>query len=166
MVDFFESGESKTFAQKLWIHYSSQCASCRRVETSDHCFLNNTRVKLVWAYFTPLLPALLSSPFSINCTFVCFYQFPPLCRKNQRILLYTLSQTILYGIWVFRNKATFHTGKEMSKAIIKYITSDVKKPVLIDKHRFSAAKFRSLWTHSALCDFRANDYLVFLFHND
>ena len=53
------------------------------------------------------------------------------------------------------DKATFHTGKERSKAIIKYITSDVKKRVLIDK-------FRSLWTNPALCDFRANDYLVFL----
>ena len=75
-------------------------------------------------------------------------------------------KTILCDIWVFRNKATFHTGKERSKAIIKYITSDLKKRVLIGINRFSPAKFRSLWTHPALCDFRANDYLVFLFHND
>ena len=31
---------------------SSQCASCLREETIDHCFLNNTRVKPVWAFFT------------------------------------------------------------------------------------------------------------------
>lgn len=78
---------------------SCQCASCQRVETIDHCFLNCTRGKPVWAYFTPLLSALLSSPLSINCAFIFFYQFPPLCRKNQRILLYTLSRQffMVYG---------------------------------------------------------------------
>ena len=86
-------------------------------------------------------------------------------KESTYFTLYII-KTILYGIWVVRNKATFHTGKERSKAIIKYITSDVKKRVLIDKHRFSPAKFRSLWTHPALCDFRANYYLVFLFDYD
>ena len=78
---------------------SSQCASCPRVETIDHCFLNNTRVKPAWVYFTILLSPLLSSPFSVNCAFIFFYQFPPLCRKNQRILLYTLSRQffMVYG---------------------------------------------------------------------
>ena len=124
-----------------------------------HCFLSNTRFKPVWAHFTPLLSALLSFPFSINCVFIFFYQFPRLCRKNQRILpLYNI-KIIFYDIWVFRIKATFHTRKERSMAIIKYITSDVKKRILIGKHRFSPAKFRSLWTHPALCYFRANAYL-------
>ena len=78
---------------------SFQCASCRRVETNYHCFLNCTRVKPVWAYFAPLLFALLSSPFSNNCAFIFFYLFPPLCRKNQRILVYTLSRQLfmVYG---------------------------------------------------------------------
>ena len=74
---------------------SSQCASCRRVETIDHCFLNCTRVKPVWVYFLPLLTALLSSPFSVNCAFFFFYQLPPLCRKNQRILLYIIKTILL-----------------------------------------------------------------------
>ena len=75
-------------------------------------------------------------------------------KESTYFTLYII-KTILYGIWVFRNKGTFHTGKERSKAIIKYTTSNVKERVLIDK-------FRSLWTNPALCDFRANDYLVFL----
>ena len=86
-------------------------------------------------------------------------------NESMYFTLYII-KTIVYGMWVVKNTATFHIGKERSKAIIKYITSDVKKRVLIDKHRFSPAKFRSLWTHPALCDFRVNDYLVFLFDND
>ena len=134
---------------------SFQCASCRRVETIDHCFLNCTRVKPVWAYFTPLLCAVFSSPFSINCAFFFFLSVSSFMSKESTYFTLYIIKTILYGIWVFRNKGTFHTGKERSKAIIKYITSDVKKRVLIDK-------FRSLWTNPALRDFRANDYLVFL----
>ena len=86
-------------------------------------------------------------------------------KESTYFSLYII-KTIVYGIWVVRNKATFHIGKERSKAITKYITSVVKKRVMYDKHRFSPAKSRSLWTHPALCDFRANDYLVFLFDND
>ena len=84
-------------------------------------------------------------------------------KESTYFSLYII-KTNVYAIRVVRNKATFHTGKERSKA--KYISSVEKKRVLYDKHRFSPAKFRSLWTHPALCDFRANDYLVFLFDND
>ena len=66
-------------------------------------------------------------------------------KESTYFSLYII-KTIVYGIWVVRNKATFHTGKERSKAITKYTTSVVKKSVLYDKHRFSPAKFRSLWT--------------------
>ena len=144
---------------------SAQCASCRRVETIDHCFLNCKRVKPVWAYFLPLLSALLPLPFSANCAFVFFYQFSAPGKKNQRLLLYII-KTILYGIWVFRNKATFRNGKHPSKAIIKHIFADIRKRILTDKHRFSPTMFRSLWTHPALCDSRADDNLVFLFRSD
>ena len=106
----------------------------------------------------------------IICTFVIsFFQITALSYFSISFLLYVerinvfyfihYQDNIVYGISVVRNKVTFHTGKERSKAIIKYITSDVKKRVLIDK-------FRSLWTNPALCDFRANDYLVFLINKD
>ena len=50
-------------------------------------------------------------------------------KESTYFSLYII-KTIVYGIWVVRNKATFHTGKERSKAITKYITSVVKKRVL------------------------------------
>ena len=46
---------------------SSPCASCSRDETLDHCFLHCARVKHVWAFFLPLLCALLSLPFKPTC---------------------------------------------------------------------------------------------------
>lgn len=141
---------------------SAVCASCPRLETIDHCFLNCPRAKSVWTYFTPLLSALLQAPFVPNCVTVFFYQFPRPQHRNFRILLF-LIKSILYGIWKFRNKATFHNGKENSKAIIRYIRQDIKRRIFLDKHRLSPTVFRDLWSHPALCSFRENDNLVFLF---
>ena len=141
---------------------SLRCALCSRIETIDHCFLNCPRAKSVWLHFTPLLSALLSCPFVPNCASVFFYQFPCYQSKNLRLLLFVI-KTILYGIWKFRNKATFYNGKENSKAIIRYINQDIKKRILVDKHRLSPSVFRDLWSHPALCSFRDNDNLVFNF---
>ena len=140
---------------------SARCASCPRMKTLDHCFINCQRVKPVWAHFVPLLSALLNSPFIPNCSSIFFFQFQ--CpSKNFRILLF-LIKTILYGIWKFRNKATFHNGKEDSKALIRYIKLNIKNRILIDKHRLSPLVFRDLWSHPAICSFREHDNLVFQF---
>ena len=61
---------------------SSRCASCPRIETIDHCFLNCRRAKSVWLHFIPLLSALLSAPFVPNCVTVFFYQFSCPHSKN------------------------------------------------------------------------------------
>ena len=98
---------------------SPRCALCARLETIDHCFLACLRVKLVWSRFVPMLSALLSAPFVPNCPFVFFYQFPVPERKCLRLLLYII-KSILCGIWKFRNKATFHKGREDSRAIAKF----------------------------------------------
>ena len=141
---------------------SSQCASCSRIETIDHCFLNCQRAKSVWIHFTPLLSALLSVPFVPNCATVFFYEFQCPQPKNFRIVLF-LIKTILFAIWKFRNKATFHNGKENAKAIIRYIKQDIRNRILLDQHRLSPNVFRDLWSHPALCFFREHDNLVFNF---
>ena len=141
---------------------SARCASCPRTETIDHCFLNCRRVRPVWLFFLPLLSSLLGSPFSPNCTFVFLYQFSSTQPKNSRLLLFFI-KSILYGIWKFRNKATFHNGKEDSRAIIRYIKQDVKRRILLDKHRFSPNVFRDLWVHPAICSLREHDNLLFSF---
>ena len=141
---------------------SSRCASCPRAETTDHCFLNCRRVRPVWLFFLPLLSSLLGFTFVPNCAFVFLYQFPFTRQKNSRLLLFFI-KSILYGIWKFRNKATFHNGKEDSRAIIRYIRQDAKKRILLDKHRFSPNVFRDLWVHPAICSLREHDNLVFAF---
>lgn len=141
---------------------SPKCASCVRNETIDHCFLHCARVKRVWAFFLPLLSALLNSPFKPTCASVFLYQFSSPGEKNLRILLFLL-KSILYGVWKFRNKATFHNGRENSRAIIKYIVVDIKRRINVDRHRFSPTRFRSLWVHPAICNFRDHDNLVFFF---
>ena len=140
---------------------SARCASCPRMETIDHCFINCRRVKPVWAHFVPLLSALLNSPFVPNCSSIFFFQFQCTSR-HFRILLF-LIKTILYGIWKFRNKATFRNGKEDSRALIRYIKSNIKNRILIDKHRLSPLTFRDLWSHPSICSLREHDNLVFRF---
>jgi len=132
---------------------SSRCASCSREKTIDHCFLNCSRIKPVWSRF-------LTVTFKLNSAFAFLYQFPVSPQCNFRLLLFVI-KTILCGIWNFRNKATFHNGKEDSSAISRYLCQDIKRRILIDKHRLSLHRFRSLWTHPALCHFRDNDNLVF-----
>ena len=133
-----------------------------RTETIDHCFLNSQRVKPVWLFFVPILSTLLGTPFFPNTSMVFFYQFGCPRQKNFRILLF-LIKTILYGIWEFRNKATFHIGKENSRAITRYIIQDIKKQIRLDKHRLNPNTFRDLWEHPAICSFREHDNLLFFF---
>ena len=116
----------------------------------------------MWSYFAPLLSALLLGPFVPSCASVFLYQFRSPQHRNLRILLF-LIKTILYGIWKFRNTASFYNGREDSNAIIRYIRHDIKRRILLDKHRLSPTVFRDLWSDPALCSFRENDYLVFLF---
>ena len=141
---------------------SSRCASCPRVETIDHCFLNCHCAKNVWRFFLPLLSSLLGHPFFPNCAFVFFYQFQVPQQKKMSLLLFFI-ETILYAIWKFRNKAAFHHGKEDSRAIIRYIRFNIKNRILIDKHRLSPTTFRDLWTHPSICSLREHDNLVFHF---
>ncbi len=145
---------------------SDTCASCPRRETIDHCFLNCARVKLVWAFFIPLLSALLTPPatFVPNCVSVFFFRFPPCVSRNRAIIIY-LIKSILYGIWKFRNKATFHNGTESDRAIVRYITQDVTSRIKLDHFRLSAARFSSFWVHPALCLVVSHDKLVFPFIN-
>ena len=140
---------------------SARCASCPRAETIDHCFLNCRRVKPVWSYFSPLLSAILNTPFLPNCSSVFFFQLQ--CPHRQLRILLFLIKTILYGIWRFRNKATFHNGKEDSRALIRYIKLNIKNRTLIDKHRLSPNTFRDLWSHPAICSLREHDNLLFHF---
>ena len=61
---------------------SSRCASCPRVETIDHCFLNCRRVRPVWLFFLPLLTSLLGSPFTRIALLSSCINFLPLRERT------------------------------------------------------------------------------------
>ena len=136
---------------KTWGYIASdKCAYCNRKETIDHCFLNCPRAKEVWSVFGPTLSALLMTPFVANVNTVFFYlraSTGPM--SNHRALF--LIKTILYGIWIFRNKATFHNGTETPRAIVRYIRQDITTRLKIDFRRYSQDRFDKLWCHSPLC---------------
>ena len=135
---------------KIWGYIDSdRCAWCSRKETIDHCFLNCARAKAVWSHFSPVLSSLLGVAFLPNCLFVFFFQWPRVGAKNARLARF-LIKTILYGIWKFRNKATFCNGQEDSQAIIRYIKIDVRKRISLDHFRLPISDFASAW-ESPLC---------------
>ena len=117
-------------------------------------------------FFVPLLTALLTPPSSFvpNCVSVFFFRFPPCVSKNRAIVIY-LIKSILYGIWKFRNKATFHNSTESDRAIVRYIIQDVTNRIKLDHFRLPAARFSSLWVHPALCLVVSHDKLTFPFIN-
>lgn len=141
---------------------NDKCATCPRKETVDHCFLNCARVNLVWLFYVPLLSALLypSSHFVANCKTVFFFQFPCIPDENKVISTF-LIKTILYGIWKFRNKATFHNDKENARTIIKYINQDIRNRIKIEFMVLSRDKFNRVWVHPSLCAVARDDKLIF-----
>ena len=129
---------------------SAICASCSRRETIDHCFLNCLRVKRVWARFAPILSVLLGGQFVSSLLTVFLFCWPSVSSKRARLACH-LVKSILYGIWAFRNKATFYNGRENHRAIIRYVSSDLKQRVSLDFSRFSDSRFSSLWLLDGFC---------------
>ena len=129
---------------------SSQCASCPRRETIDHCFLNCGRVKRVWSHFAPALSLVLGSQFAISLLTVFFFRWSSVSSKKARIARH-LVKSILYGIWIFRNRATFQNRREDHRAIICYVRNDLKQRVFLDSKRLSQSRFRDLWLLDGFC---------------
>ena len=129
---------------------SAICASCTRRETIDHCFLNCSRVKRVWQRFVPCLSSLLGVQFVCNVPFVFFFRWPVVNSKLARIAHY-LVKSILYGVWFFRNKATFYNGHEDSKAIIRFILDDIRRRIRLDHFRLPDNRFSDFWAADNFC---------------
>lgn len=113
---------------------SDRCAYCDRKETIDHCFLNCKRAKGVWSAFSPTLSALMSSPFSANVKTVFFYLWTSINAKSDRLARFIV-KTILYSIWFFRNKTTFHNGTDDERAIVRYVRNEMSLRLRADHMR-------------------------------
>ena len=136
---------------RSWGYIGSDiCASCPRRETIDHCFLHCPRVKKVWTHFRPFLSLILQTNFTVNLLFVFFFLWPSTSAKRAK-LARLLVKSILYGIWTFRNKSTFHNGTEDHRAIIRYVSSDLKRRVSLDFLRFSESRFSDCWILENVC---------------
>ena len=149
---------------KNWGYIAScVCAFCSRRETIDHCFLNCSRVKRVWAHFVPILTLVLGTQFVSNLLFVFFFLWPSVSSKRARIARFIV-KSILYGIWTFRNKTTFHNGNEDHRAIIRYIilyyiiyyiiyyiTNDIQQRIILDHIRLSEDRFLRYWAVPSFC---------------
>ena len=93
-------------------------------------------MKRVWSFFSPVLSSLLGNVFLPSCTRVFFFRWAPVSPKNAQLIRF-LIKTILYGIWKFRNKATFHNGNDTPEGMIRYILSDIKNRVACDYYRLT-----------------------------
>ena len=140
---------------------SNRCAVCTRKETIDHCFLNCSRAKGVWAVFCPILSALLGLTFLPNVNTVLFYKGLCANDKDSATARY-LIKTILYGIWYFCNKATFHNGTETSRAIVHFIRNDIATRLNVDFSRMTQTKFSALWCHDKICTVEKDQLVVTL----
>ena len=102
----------------------------------DHCFLNCHTVKKVWPAFRPVLSSVLATPFKSNVKTVEFFLWTATCNKTTVIVRY-LIKSILYGIWVFRNKSTFHNSTEDYWAIVCDMCHDIAVRLHIDFSRMT-----------------------------
>ena len=115
----------------------------------------------MWAHFIPALSALLGFPFLANVVTVFFFCWLPNDTKKNRIA-YFIIKTILYAIWTFRNKATFHNGNETSSAIVKYALQDISRRIRLDFFRLSPSRFADLWVSPTICAVDSGVLRVFL----
>lgn len=160
MAHYSASDQSCAFMKNWGYINSDHYVSCFWKETIDHRFLNCPRVKAVWSHFMPILSSLLRVTFLPNCLFVFLFQWPRVDSRNARLARFVI-KTVLYGIWKFRNKSTFHNGNEDFCTIIRYIKTDILKRTSLDHFRLSNLNFTSAW-ESSLCFVFDSSYRTFL----
>ena len=101
-----------------------RCSLCGRRETIDHCFLYCSRVQCVWSHFSPLLFQILGRQFTCTPPVVFFFCWPNISAKRSAIARFII-KTIIYGVWLFRNKSTFRNVKDNYRAIIRYVSFEI-----------------------------------------
>ena len=121
-----------------------QCAFCGRCETIDHCFLYCVRVKCVWSHFSSLLSLILGKQFTCTPPVVFFFCWPHISAKRSAIARFVI-KTIIYGVWLFRNKSTFRNVKDNHRAIIRYVSFDISSRVRVDFLPLTSSRFLDRW---------------------
>ena len=122
-----------------------QCSLCGRRETIDHCFLYCSRVKCVWSHFSPFLSQILGRQFTCTPPVVFFFCWPNISAKRSAIARFII-KTIIYGVWLFRNKSTFRNAKDNYRAIIRYVSFDISSRIRVDFLRLTSSCFLDRWS--------------------
>ena len=149
-------GDSELFSKKIYLKLLSSSSSSLILSRHWAPFvgrrfsLDCSRVKRVWQRFVPCLSPLLGTQFVCNVLLVFFFRWPGVTFKLARIPRY-LVKSILYGVWLFRNKATFHNGHEVSKAIIRFVLDDITHRIQLDHFRLSDNRFSGFWVADNFC---------------
>jgi len=152
-------GEGEGFFEAMGYIDSDRCAYCNRKETIDHCFINCSRVKRVWAHFVPTLSWLTQTTFRASVATVFFRWSSNHKRKNTIALFFI--KLILYTIWTFCNAFTFRNRNE-ANAIIRYVSQDIISRVKLDHYHLPIAAFSVLWEVPGFCCINANPVQVFI----
>ena len=146
------------YALKSWGYIDNdKCAICCRVETLEHCFLECPRVVKLWRHFSPVFSALLDSPFCASPKSV-YYPFSCVQSSTGVMISNYLLATILYWVWLARNRATFRNSPISSSKMIGLIKNDIRVRICGD-HLDSVRNFWSF--RNALCSIDINDKIAF-----
>ena len=143
---------------KKWNHIQhDRCSLCRFSETIEHCFFECRRVRKVWTFFQPLLSKL--SPSALNFKTVIF---PTGSASNQKTILFSfVVKTILYSIWTFRNRATFHLCKVPYKTIITDAENEIRFRLQHEFAHLRRSPFIKLWAfENCLCEVKDDRLLL------
>ena len=108
-------------------------------------FLYCTRVKCVWSHFSPLLSLILGKQFTCTPSVVFFFCWPHISAKRSVIARFII-KTIIYGVWLFRNKSTFRNVKDNHRAIIRYVSFDILSRIRVDFFRLTSSYFLDRWS--------------------
>lgn len=70
-----------------------------------------------------------------------------------------LIKSILYGIWHFRNAATFYNDVQDHGTVINYIIHSVTQRIRLDYITSTSSTFREIWSDS-LCNVVNDDLKI------
>ena len=96
----------------------------------------------------------------MNLLSIFFFRFH--CTAKKDLIARFIIKYVVYSIWSFRNKSTFHNAREEASAIIKFALHSIKGRIKLDFHRLPREDFCRTWGDPGVCFIRG-ETLFFCF---
>ena len=90
------------------------------------------------------LSQILGRQFTCTPPVVFFFYWRNISAKRSAIAHFII-KTIIYGVWLFRNKSTFRNVKDNYRAIIRYVSFDISSRIR-DFLRLTSSCFLDRWS--------------------